>query len=280
MRIVFTKIGDIRDQLIGTGLLIIALTLMVARQDDAFQNVRKASLTVISYVEAPLSNVRVYRSALRTNAALEQNTIMLQDEVSRLRSLREENDALRALLEMKENSEYDMQPVRVITKNLTGINNNILINAGSEQGVQVGMPVVNHEGLVGTVIITANNHAQVLPLFNRQFRASVHIEDSRAYGILSWESGNLSELVINFVPQTIPVAEGLRVHTSGLSSQMPPNIPVGEIVRTEPEPGRETQRIYVRPFVNFTSLAEAHVLLFHPDPEITQLEEEWREAFK
>lgn len=280
MRIVFTKIGDIRDHLIGVGLLILAFTLMVARQDNAFQNVRKASLTVISYVEAPLSNIRVYRSALRTNAALEQNAIMLQDEVSRLRSLRDENEALRALLNMKEDADFEMQPVRIVTKNLTGINNNILINAGANQGVEVGMPVVNHEGLVGTVIITAKNHSQVLPLFNRQFRASVNIEESRAFGIISWESDNLTDLVINFVPQTIPVSEGLRVHTSGLSAQMPANIPVGKVIRTEPEAGRETQRIYVRPFVNFSSLAEAHVLLFRPDPEITQLENQWREAFR
>jgi len=280
MRIVFTKIGDIRDQVITVVLLIVALMLMVARQDEAFQNVRKASLTFVSYVEAPLSNIRVYRSALRTNAQLEQNTILLQDEISRLRSLRDENDELRALLSLEQTSTYEMLPVRIVTKNLTGINNNLIINAGSDQGVEVGMPVVNHEGLVGSVIIPSANNAQVLPLYNRQFRASITIEGSRAYGIISWESVNLTELLVNFVPQTIPVHPGMRVQTSGLSNQLPANIAVGEVVRVSPEPGRETQRIYVQPFVNFASLSEAHVLLYQAEEEILQLENQWLEAFQ
>jgi rod shape-determining protein MreC len=280
MRIVFTKIGDIRDQLIAAGLLLFALFLIVARQDDAFQNVRKATLTVVSIAEAPLSNVRVYRSALQTNAELEQNTILLQDEISRLRSLREENEQLRSLLEMQESSEFPMQPVRIVTKNLTGINNNLVVNAGSVHGVATGMPVVNHKGLIGSVVISANRHSQVLPLFNRQFRASVRIEGSRAFGILSWEADSLNELLVSFVPQTISVEPGMRVYTSGASNQFPPNIPIGKVTRTMPETGRETQRIYVEPYVNFSTLAEAHVLLYKPDPEIILLEEQWREAFE
>ncbi|AXJ01853.1 rod shape-determining protein MreC [Cyclonatronum proteinivorum] len=280
MRIRFTKIGDIRDQLISAGLILVALLMIVARQDEAFQNVRKVSITLISYVEAPLSNVRVYRSALRTNAALEQNTILLQDEISRLRSLRDENDVLRALLNFRENSEFDMQPVRIVSKNLTGINNNIIVNAGASHGLEIGMPVVNHEGLIGTVTLMADRHAQVLPLFNRQFRASVRLEDSRAFGILSWESDNLSELVVNFVPQTIPVQPGMRVFTSGLSNKLPANIPVGTVIRAIPEPGRETQRIYVAPYVNFSTLAEGHVLLYTVEAEIIELEQEWQEMFE
>lgn len=280
MRIRFTKIGDIRDQLISAVLILAALLMMVARQDNAFQNMRKASITIISYVEAPLSNVRVYRSALRTNAALEQNTILLQDEISRLRSMREENEVLRALLGFQEDSEFDMQPVRIVAKNLTGINNNIIINAGASQGLSIGMPVVNHEGLIGTVVIVASGRSQVLPLFNRQFRASVRLEDSRALGIISWESDNLSELVVNFVPQTITVQPGMRVFTSGLSSKLPPNIPVGTVTRAVPEPGRETQRIYVAPYVNFSTLAEGHVLLYTPEDEILDLEQQWQEMFE
>ncbi|MCH8567094.1 MAG: rod shape-determining protein MreC [Balneolales bacterium] len=280
MRITFTKLGDIKDQLLTVGFLIIALIMMSARQDGAFQNVRKASITLISLVETPLSNVRVYRSALRTNAALEQNTIRLQDEVSRLRSLREENNALRELLNLKESSDYTLHPVRVVTKNITGINNNLAVNAGSRHGVAIGMPVVNHEGLIGSVVTPGNSYSQVLPLFNRQFRASVRIEGSRALGILSWEADHPGELTVRFVPQTIGVEPGMMVSTSGMSNQFPAGIPIGEIIRSEPETGRETQIIYVRPFVNFSTLAEAHVMLWQVETEIKELELEMESLFR
>ncbi|MFW6347606.1 MAG: rod shape-determining protein MreC, partial [Cyclonatronaceae bacterium] len=101
-------------------LLILAVLLIVARQENAFQNTRKVAVTLVNAIEAPLANVRVYRSALQTNTELEQRTILLQDELSRLRSLQEENRVLRELLELRETSEYEMQPVLIVSKSLTG----------------------------------------------------------------------------------------------------------------------------------------------------------------
>lgn len=280
MRLSFSNFDTIRDPLLTIGMLILAVLLIVARQEDAFQNTRKVAVAFVNLVEAPLSNVRVYRSALQTNTELQQRTILLQDELSRLRSLREENQVLRELLDLRASSSYEMQPVRVVAKSLTGINNNLTINAGTEQGIKLGMPVVNHQGLIGTVVLAGKRHSKVLPLFSLPFRASVSIEDNRAYGILSWESRNMTELVMRFVPQTIQVEEGMRIHTSGLSSQFPEGISVGEVMYTVQEPGRETQLIYIRPFVEFSTLAEAHVLLYEAEPEVLDLEQSWEEMFK
>lgn len=280
MRFSFNNFDTIRDPLLTLGMLALALLLIIARQDDAFQNTRKATVALVNIIEAPLSSARVYRSALQTNTALEQRTILLQDELSRLRSLREENRVLRELLELQGSSEYDMQPVRIVGKDLTGINNNLTINAGTEHGIKVGMPVVNHEGLIGTIILAGKRHSRVLPLFSLPFRASVTIQGSRAHGILSWESRNMTELVVRFVPQTIAVEQGMEVYTSGLSNQFPEGIPVGHVVSTAQEPGRETQLIYIRPHVEFSKLAEAHVLLYEPEPEAIELEQMWEEMFQ
>lgn len=253
------------------GALIVAIILMAGHNEDAFQNIRVASLTVVSYIETPLSVIRVYRTALQTNTELERKNIILQDEVSRLRTLRDENEALRSLLGMKHTSEHGLLPVRIVTKNLTGINNYMVVNAGSGQGVKTGMPVVNSDGLIGMITITGENHSRVMPLFNLQFRTSAIVENTRAYGIVSWEAGRLNELVLRYVPQTIEVSEGQIVQTSGLSNQFPPYIPIGEVIRFEPEPGKETQVIYLRPFANLYSVTEAHIKLFTPEPEIGQL---------
>lgn len=280
MRLSFSKFDTIRDQLITLAMLILAVLLIVARNEDAFQNTRKFSVALVNFIEAPLSSVRVYRSALQTNTELEQRLILLQDELSRLRSVREENRSLREMLELERTSEYDLQAVRIVVKNLTGINNNLTINAGSEQGVKVGMPVVNHQGLIGIVVLTGQHHSKVLPLYSQPFRASVNAEGSRAYGILSWESRNMTELVMRFVPQTIAVEEGTRIYTSGLSNQFPEGIPVGEVLYSVQEPGRETQLIYIRPFVEFSTLAEAHVMLYEAEEEVLELEQSWQEMFK
>jgi len=278
MRIDFSKFGNIKDHLITIGVMLLALLMMIARQDGAFQNARVASMNVISVLEAPLSNVRIYRTALKTNAELERQNILLQDEISRLRSMREENVILRELLALKDTTTYPLVPVRVVSKTLSGVNNSIIINAGSRHGVEVGMPVINAEGLVGQVVLTGERNATVLPIINQQFRVSGMIEGSRALGILAWEGTGGDELVLRYVPITIPVSKGMRVFTSGLSSQFPPGIPIGEIIRFEPEPGKDTQLIYVRAYSSLYRLAEAHVMLFRADEEVLNLEQTWNRA--
>ena len=271
MRILFVNVGEIRDYLLTGGILLIAFFLMLGRQGDAFQNTRKASLWIMSTIEKPLANVRVYRTAITTNSALQQQNILLQDEVNRLRTLKDENESLRSLLELKNESEYELLPTIIINKNLTGINNYMIISVGSNHGVKPGMPLLNADGLIGMVSFVGRRNSTVLPFYSRQFRASARVEDTRAFGIVSWQSPQMNELILNFVPQTVQVNPGERVFTSGASNQLPPNIPIGIVERVEPEPGKETQRVFIQPFANLSTAAEAHVMLYYPDVEIDSL---------
>lgn len=274
------QLEKIRDHVITVVILIMAVTIMVNRHEGGLNNLRKASVAIVSYLEAPLANVRVYRSALQTNTKLQQENVLLLDELSRLRSAREQNEILKEMLALKDTYEFDLHPVLIVSKNLTGINNSITINAGTDHGVRAGMAVINADGLVGQVIITGERFSQVLPLYNRLFRASVNIQSSRAYGVASWSGDNLFELVINFVPKTIPVEPGMIVETSGLSNQFPPNIPVGTVLRSVPEPGQDTQQIFIEPFASLYDVAEAFVVLFNPDPELSDIEHQFREIFE
>jgi rod shape-determining protein MreC len=276
----FKQLEKIRDHVITVALLIAALVVMLTRHDGGLNNLRKASIAFVSYVEAPLANVRVYRSALQTNTKLQQENVLLLDELSRLRSAQEQNEVLMGMLNLSENYDYELHPVLIVSKNLTGINNSITINAGTEHGVKVGMAVINSDGLVGQVIITGRRYSQVMPLYNRLFRASVNIQGSRAYGVASWSGDHLTELLINFVPKTIPVVEGMIVETSGLGSRIPPHIPVGSVLRTIPDAGQDTQQIFIQPFASLYDIAEAFVVLFEPDPEIAETENQFRNIFE
>ncbi len=271
MRILFVNVGEIRDYLLTGGILLVAFFLILARQDDAFQNIRKASIWVISTIEKPLANVRIYRTAISTNSSLQQQNILLQDEVNRLRTLRDENESLRSLLGLMNTIEYELLPTIIINKNLTGINNFMIVNVGNRDGVQPGMPLINADGLLGIVSHVGSRNSTVIPFYNRQFRVSARVEDSRAFGIVSWESPRMDELTLNFVPQTVEVNPGERVFTSGASNQLPPYIPIGIVERTEPDPGKETQRIFVQPFANLSTAVEAHVMLFYPEAEVDSL---------
>ncbi len=279
MRLRLPRITDAKDYIITTLILILATSLMISRHDGGLQNVRKVSVTVLSYLEQPLSNIRVYRQALNTNTYLQRQNVLLQDELSRLRSVEQQNRILRDLLNFRTESDYPLVPVMIVSKELTSVNNALTVSAGSNDEVKDGMPVVNSDGLIGIVILTTGNYSQVMPFTHSMFKVSARIQDSRAFGIVSWEGTNYDELVMRHVPQTIQVEPGQYVETSGFSNQYPPNIPIGEITRIEPGDGVETQIIYLRPFVNLNTVAEGFILRFQPDTEIQELMERQQELF-
>ncbi len=280
MQFSLRKTEDIRDHVLTVLFILIAFLLMVFRHDGGLQTVRKASILVMSYIEEPLSQVRVYRSALQTNEQLGQQNILLQDELSRLRSAREENLALRKMIGLQDTMDLDLVPVRIVAKNLTGINNSVTINRGSRYNIEQGMPLITPEGLIGQTILTTPGHAQIMPFNNPLFRVSARIQGNRAYGIVSWSTSQSNELVMSYVPQTINVPVESVVETSGFSNQFPAGIPIGRVIRTEPEEGRDTQQIYIRPFVSLHESAEAFIVRYYPEPEVEELLLQYEELFQ
>ena len=265
------RLADAKDYILTAILLLCAIAMMISRHDGGLQNARKASITVLSYLEQPLSVIRVYRQALTTNTYLHRQNILLQDELNRLRSVEEQNRVLRDLLNLREESRYPLIPVQVVA---------MTVSAGEDDGVEVGMPVINSDGLVGQVIVVSDNYSQVLPYSNSMFRVSAQIEGNRSYGIVSWPARENRELVLRFIPETVDVEPGQIVHTSGYSNQYPFGIPIGEVTETETGTGTETQTIYLRAFADLSTLAEAFIVSFEPDTTVQKLNESQEELFE
>lgn len=265
------KLNDIKDYIITAIILIFAVALMVNRHDGSLQNTRKISITALSFLEQPLSNFRVYRQAVSTNTYLHRQNILLQDELSRLRSVEQQNRVLRSLLNIREQSDLPLIPVKIVAKNLVSVNSFITIDAGLNNEIEPGMPVINSDGLIGMTILTDNNYAQVLPYSNSVFRVSAIVEGSRAYGIVSWPGTSSRGLIMEFVPETIDIYPGQYVLTSGFTNQFPAGIPIGEVTRVEPDLGVDTQTIYLNAFTDLSTASEAFVVVFRPDTTINNL---------
>lgn len=280
MRFRLPRLTDAKDQLLTAFLLIIALALMAGRYQGGIDNLRKGSITLFSYLEEPLSNIRVYRQALKTNTYLRKQNVLLLDELSRLRAAEQENRELRSLLQFSRESNLSLYPIRIVGKEINQINNSLTIDAGTRNDIGEGMPVVSAEGLVGKVILTAPGYSQVMPYLNTLFRVSAKLQNTNAYGIVSWDGESINELQLNYVPQTVSVDTGEVVVTSGYSNQYPPDIPIGRVIRVEPQPGKETQNIYVRPYVNLYEIAKGFVVKFTPDTTVRELNEDFEDLLE
>jgi rod shape-determining protein MreC len=279
MQALIDKIGDARVHFLTALILIGAITMVVFRYEGGLNNVRRISLAAFSYLEQPLSQWRVYRKALQTNEELSRQNIQLLDEVSRLRSARYENEELRELLGYRDSSRYDLFPIVVVGKEITGLNNILTINAGSKADLDVGMPVVNSSGLIGRIILTGPSHSVVMPYIDIRSRISAKLQGLQTGGIVSWEGKRVDELIMSTIPRTVQVDPGMVVETSGFSNDLPANIPIGIVMRSVPDPGKDTQTLYLRPFVNLLDVSEGFVIRFRPDTAIVRLQEIYMEQF-
>ena len=281
MRLRVFKVENATDYIVTALLLVCALSIAVNRHQGGINTLRQLSVTFVSLLEEPLSNIRVYRQALNTNNYLQRQNILLQDELSRLRAIEQENQELREMLAFRDSTDFELLPISFVSKNLTtGVNNTFTIDAGSKDGLRVGMPVVTSDGLIGKVVLTSNYYSQVMPYFNNLFRVSARIQETRSMGIVSWQGNNMSELVMDHVPKTIPVDTNFVIETSGFGNEFPGGIPIGYVTRTEEEEGKDTQRIYLRPYTALANVAEGFVVKFMPDSAVQNLNEGYNELFR
>ena len=144
-----------------------------ARDTDSNQRViRVWTQTIADFVQSPAttlsSSVTNYfqsisslRSAASENDVLKQKIQELEVEVQSKQDLAKENERLKTILQLKENSKYPVLPAKIIGRDSSAWFNDSFINRGSADGVKLYMPVVTNGGLVGRITAVSPLTSQV-----------------------------------------------------------------------------------------------------------------------
>lgn len=141
-----------------------------------------------------------------------------------LNFLRSENNRLRKqIMEMEEKisfslDDYDYVIGKVVIRDIHNFYKEVIINKGTQDGIEEGMAVVNQEGLIG-VILDSDKKTSIVKLLTSEYNVSVKLTDTY---------GNLSMGKITMLDKYSEVKEGDVVYTSGLS-KIPAGLLVGEV---------------------------------------------------
>ena len=190
-------------------------------------------------------------------------------EVNKFRNFALENDNLRKMLGLKDTSTYSLISADVISKLTSKIEGNFIINSGTENGIEVGMPVINERGLVGIVISCADDFSSVRTLENVTLNIAVTNQRSRINGILSWDG---QKHVIKNIPTTFDMEVGDRIETSEFSTILPPAIPIGVVAERETEISGLLSNIYISPFADVKTVDNIFVVKIVKDSQLDSLE--------
>ncbi|HEY8585036.1 MAG TPA: rod shape-determining protein MreC [Capillimicrobium sp.] len=165
----------------------------------------------------------------------------------------------------------EMGPVaaRVITRSPTLWYSTVTINKGTSDGVQVDQPVLNGDGLIGTVTAVTSSSAVVTLITDHTSGVSAVVNESGVAGVVQPAVGKPDDLLLEFIRRGDRIEEGQTIVTAGSRSQryeslFPPGIPVGEVTEVDDVELDVYQRVHVRPFAQLRRLDVVQVLT---DPE-------------
>ena len=250
--------------------LLIALVLFTQNTTVQVKGIRSNLLAAAGLLQDTFDFIPNYFSLAHENRMLREQNIFLSDEVNTLRESAIENIRLRSMFGLKDRPAFHYVSALVVGAQTQALTNTVTINAGVENGVKAGMPVVTDHGLAGRVTSTSGHYAIVQLLLHKDLRVSVRTQRSRVNGIIRWTGG--SELRMINVPKTSDVVPGDVVITSEFSSLFPGGIRVGVVSTTRDVPGDLFQEILVKPSVEFPRMEEVFVVTVLPDSSRIVLE--------
>ena len=125
----------------------------------------------------------------------------------------------------------------------------VTIDKGESAGVHVNDPVVNGEGLVGKVVATAPDGAQVDLITDSSMGVSARIGTSTATGIVQPKVGEPNDLLLQYLPANTTPNAGEYVVTSGTvaspdNSLYPPGILIGQVTSVNEESAYKSVNVH------------------------------------
>ncbi len=213
--------------------------------------------------------------------ALQVRVDQLERENEELRELQGEYQLLTALFDYATESPTNERVLAtVIGRDPSPLFQSIIIDKGTDDGVQVGMPVDSERGLVGQVFRTTRDSAMVMLIVDRSSGIPSRLSASRATGLVHG-NGRGNALQMDWIPLETNVEIGDMVLTSGLVGQFnqgllvgrfPKGLVIGRVTNISRNEAEILQTARVQSAVDFDDLELVFVITEFPQEDLTPFE--------
>ncbi|MBQ4422545.1 MAG: rod shape-determining protein MreC [Schwartzia sp.] len=198
-----------------------------------------------------------------------QQNQMLRSEVEQLRmqnvkadEYAAENIRLRELLGYKQAAtQFDLVMAHVIGREPATWTRMIVIDRGTQHGVQKNMAVVTARGLVGTVTDVGPISSKVQLILDPRAAAGALVQRSRVAGVVKGTPDDAMHPRLINVPRGQDMAEGDIIVTSGFGGIYPKGIMIGTVSAVKNDSGGLLHYAVIEPATDFQRLEDVAVIV-------------------
>ncbi len=196
---------------------------------------------------------------LQKNSELEDEVSGLQSQVIQLQEQLREADVLYSLLDFARSRPQDKYIASaVIGRDPSPFLHYIIIDHGSDDGIQHGMPVVTQQGLVGKVDAVTASAARIQLITDPGSVVNVRLQNQIADAQIS---GSVTgDVTLEMLSQNSEITPGDILMTSGLGGNYPGDVIVGQVAEINTTENQLFQTALVQPVVDFSALRAVLVI--------------------
>jgi rod shape-determining protein MreC len=269
LKIILKLIGLFKANIVLTILLSISFFVLAQNNDSSASHIKSYTIGIYAVInDYATSFINLFRTD-QTLEELKRENAKLMLSVNRLRSLESENKDLRDKVGFRDTTKIKLVAAKIVSKLVTKVQGNFIINRGINDGIQKGMPVITEKGLVGIIDVVDNNYSIVKNLLNTSLNIAVSIKRLNIDGILNYDGNHL---IIKNIPTTYDIKSGDIVETSVLSTSFPPSIPVGFVSKKESNMYGLLHTLSVKSYEDVNAVSNIFIIMEVPSKTINNLE--------
>lgn len=163
----------------------------------------------------------------------------------RQKHLEEENRRLRVLMEMKERHPVEGRIAEILYAARDPFARRVIIDKGSQQGIEAGQAVVDEIGVIGQVVRVFPLTAEVSLLTDKEQAIPIQIQRNGLRAVL--EGAGAGTMELRFLATNAEVDVGDVLITSGLDGVYLPGLPVAKVVEIDRSNSYSFSRIRCTP---------------------------------
>ncbi len=180
------------------------------------------------------------------NAELRSRLLGASQAAQRFEAAQAETGQLRRLIGAAERLPLKSTPAEILYNGRDPYSRKVVIDKGSQSGVQAGSPVVDEAGVIGQITRAHALVSEVTLLTDKDQAIPVQVVRNGLRAV-AFGAGSSGMLELRFMAANAEIQNGDRLVTSGIDGTYPPGLPVATVARVERDAAYAFARIVCQP---------------------------------